>query len=171
MLKSSLKLGHSICVRTEDLACAEEHGNPSPTTALKLSWGAAGRAGGCGVVRRCVQAKWACSLEPRLSAVTLSPKHTLLANPSAAAFDLGFICGCCVFRNLSVCQIRHGFHIQLPLGSGSCGGGEPRLSHGAQLLIGTSTWNTAALQTTSSFGGNEFCHWWPSVLKWSCCVT
>lgn len=49
------------------------------------------------------------------------------------------------------------------------GGGEPRLSHGAQLLIGTSTWNTAALRTTSFFGGNEFCHWWPSVLKWSCC--
>lgn len=66
------------------------------------------------------------SLDPRLSAVTLSPKHTLLANPSAAAFDLGFICGCCVFRNLSVCQIRHGFHIQLPLGSGSYwGGGSP----------------------------------------------
>lgn len=57
-----------------------------------------------------------------------------------------------------------------PLGSGSCVG-EPRLSQGAKLLIGTSTWNTAALWTMSSFGGDEFCHCWPSVFKWSCYVT
>lgn len=37
--------------------------------------------------------------------------HTV-SKPLASAFDLGFICGCCVFRNLSVCQIRHGSHIQ-----------------------------------------------------------
>lgn len=98
--------------------------------------------------------------------------HTV-SKPLASAFDLGFICGCCVLRNLSVCQIRHGSHIQSRhhLWGQEAVWGEPRLSHGAKLLIGTSTWNTAASGTTSSFGGNEFCHCWPSVLKWSCYVT